>query len=174
MNAFFRCAGMRCAFLAAIVAALGVLPPGRAQDGGAKDKKAATPEAKKIYRNVTADKLEAILKGLNVVYKKGKGKSDGVWVYDFEKSDFKIRLQNFVGNDLWIEAHFKDKTPLEKVNQWNMRAKFSRAVQLAGEKDAVSLEAQLDCVGGVSDAIIRQFIERFDGELVQFAKYLSK
>jgi hypothetical protein len=47
-------------------------------------------------------------------------------------------------------------------------------VQLKGEKDTISLEAQLDCVGGVTDNIIRQFIQRFDGEVAQFNKFITK
>ena len=60
------------------------------------------------------------------------------------------------------------------VNEWNVQAKFSRAVRLKGDKGVVSLESQLDCIGGVTDAIIRQFINRFDGEMQQFTKFAKK
>jgi hypothetical protein len=147
------------------------------EDAKKKDAPAAAKEgegdSKKIYRRATPEKLEAVFKRMNIDFKKVKGKSDGIWLYDYEKNDYKIRVHNYLGNDLWIDAHFSAKTPLEDVNDWNTRAKFSRAVQLK-EKQAVSLEAQLDCGGGVTDGIIRQFIERFDGELVQFTKFLSR
>jgi hypothetical protein len=137
-------------------------------------KQTAPGDGKKVYRNVSSEKLEAILKDMKLDFKKTKGKADGIWFYDFEKNDYKIRLHNYQGNDLWIDAHFNDKLLPVDVNNWNIRAKFSRAVQLKEGRQAVSLEAQLDCVGGVSDGIIRQFVNRFDGELAQFSKFLSK
>ena len=149
--------------LATSVACLGVgLAATRAQDD------------KKIVHNVTAERIEAILKELSVDYKKSAGKSEGIQFYDFERNNYKIRLHNYQGKDLWIDAFFSDALSAEEVNQWNSRAKFSRAVQLKGDKQAVSLEAQLDCMGGVNDLIVRQFIRRFDGEVLQFVKFLAK
>src|SRR4051794_25189351 len=128
-----------------------------------------------VYHEVTTEKLEAILKKLDIDFKKVKGKEEGIHFYDFERNKYKVRLHNYQGKDLWIDAHFSDKADLAEVNQWNVRAKFSRAVLLKGEDPpGLSLESQLDCVGGTSDAIIRQFILRFDGEIAQFVKFLSK
>ena len=172
MNAFLRVAGIGM-MLAALLSA----STGPAQDRSkkeAEEKKAAPADNKQIYRNVIPEKLEAILKSMKIEYTKVKGKTDGIWFYDFERNDYKIRLHNYQGNDLWIDAHFNDKLPLDEVNKWNVRAKFSRAVQLTSGKQTVSLESQIDCVGGVTDGIIRQFIQRFDGELMQFSKFLSK
>jgi hypothetical protein len=149
--------------LATSVACLGVgLAATRAQDD------------KKIVHNVTAERIEAILKEIGVDYKKSAGKSEGIQFYDFDRNNYKIRLHNYQGKDLWIDAFFSDALSAEEVNQWNSRAKFSRAVQLKGDKQAVSLEAQLDCMGGVNDLIVRQFIRRFDGEVLQFVKFLAK
>src|SRR5262249_27497819 len=135
----------------------------------------AEEESAKVYRNVTPEKLEAILADLKIKFQKVKGKEEGVAFYDFERNKYKIRLHNYQGKDLWIDAHFSDKVNLAEINQWNIRAKFSRAVLLKGDDNpSVSLEAQLDCVGGTADILIRQFIERFDGEIVQFVKFLSK
>jgi hypothetical protein len=130
---------------------------------------------KKIYRNVTSERLEAVLEELGLKYTKLPGKSEGIHSYDFERNKFKVRLYNYHGKDLWIDAFFSDPLSLEEVNQWNSRAKFSRAVLIkANEKPAVSLESQLDCMGGVSDVIVRQFVRRFDGEVAQFVKFLAK
>jgi hypothetical protein len=149
--------------LATSVACLGLaIAAGRAQDD------------KKIVQNVTAERIEAILKDLGIEFKKSAGKTEGVQFYDFERNNYKIRLHNYQGKDLWIDAFFSDAMSAEEVNQWNSRAKFSRAVQLKGEKQAVSLEAQLDCMGGVNDLIVRQFVRRFDGEVLQFVKFLAK
>lgn len=169
-------ASIRSAALALVLAAISFVAAA-AQDDTKKtadDKKESPAESKRVYRNVTPEKLETVLKDLNIEYKKVKGKEAGITFYDYEKGGFKIRLHNYKGKDLWIDAHFNEQLTLEQVNNWNVRAKFSRAVKLKGEKETVSLESQLDCLGGVSDGIIRQFVERFDGELTQFSKFLTK
>lgn len=154
----------RCCLLVPSLFAVAFLPgPLKAQD-----------DAKKVYRNVTPEKLEAILADLKIKFQKVKGKEEGITFYDFERNKYKIRLHNYQGKDLWIDAHFSDKVTLDEINQWNIRAKFSRAVLLKGDENPVSLESQLDCVGGTTDIIVRQFIERFDGEIAQFVKFLSK
>lgn len=135
---------------------------------------ARAQDEKKIVHNVTNDRIEAILKELGADFKKSAGKAEGISFYDFERNNYKIRLHNYDGKDLWIDAFFSDAMTPEEINAWNARAKFSRAVQLKGDKQAVSLEAQLDCMGGVNDAIVRQFIRRFDGEVVQFVKFIAK
>lgn len=132
--------------------------------GGAQD-----PE---VYREVKPERLEKILAGLNIKYEKKDGTKPGVVYYDFKRGDQKVRLHNYNGADLWIDSLFNDKATLATVNGWNVKAKFSRAVLL---KDGeVSLENQIDCLGGVTDAIIRQFISRFDGEIKGFTAHLSK
>lgn len=96
----------------------------------------------KVYRNVTADKLESILKDLKITFQKIKGKDEGILFYDFERNNFKIRLHNYHGKDLWIDAHFTDKLKLDEINRWNIQAKFSRAVLLTGtDRSTVSVEA---------------------------------
>jgi hypothetical protein len=136
---------------------------------------AAGGDEEKAYRNVSTEKLEGILKELNITYKKSEGKSEGIYFYDYERNKFKIRLHNYHGKDLWIDALFTDKSSLEEVNVWNRRTKFSRAVLLKNaDKETISLEAQIDCLGGVTDTIIRQFINRFDNEINAFVKYLVK
>ncbi len=129
----------------------------------------------KVYRNVSNEKLEGILKDMDITYKKSPGKKEGVFFYDYDRNNFKIRLHNYNGKDLWIDALFNDKTNLEEINKWNVRAKFSRAVFLKeGEKETISLESQVDCVGGITDGMIRQFVNRFDGEIRDFVKFISK
>ena len=174
MNVFIRVAGIGMMAAAFLSASTAPAQDRSKEEGAREDKKAAPTDDKQVYRNVVPEKLEAILMAMKIDYKKVKGKADGIWFYDFERNDYKIRLHNYQGNDLWIDAHFNDKLPLEEVNKWNVRAKFSRAVQLTSGKQTVSLESQIDCVGGVTDGIIRQFIQRFDGELMQFSKFLSK
>ena len=125
-----------------------------------------------IYNKVAANKLEAILKGLNIDYKKVEAKG-GATAYDFESNNHKLRLVNFGGDDLMIDAHFK-KLPLEDVNQYNLNRKFIRCVAYnLGGNEYTALEANLDCVGGVSDGIVRHFIRAFDEEVKEFSKYVQ-
>jgi hypothetical protein len=130
----------------------------------------------KVATTVTDEKLEKIFKDLELSFKKVPGKKKGVTFFDYVSKTYKIRLHNYEGKDLWIDALFNDKTTLEKINLWNVRAKFTRAVLLKGrdDKETISLEFQLNCQGGVTDGMIRQFIRRFDGEIKDFVEFLGK
>jgi len=129
----------------------------------------------KVQRSVSSAKLESILQDMKIKYDKTAGKEDGIHFYDFERNTFRIRLHNYQGRDLWIDVRFNDQTTLKDINEWNIRAKFSRAVLLKeGDKQSTSLEAQIDCLGGITDGMIRQFIVRFDGELKSFVQFLTK
>jgi hypothetical protein len=129
----------------------------------------------KVYHLVSGEKLESMLKALDVPFKKSAAKKDDVVFYDYERNNYKIRLHNYQGKDLWIDTFFHDKATLEEVNGWNTRSKFSRAVLIKnGDKANISLECQLDCLGGVTDGVIQQFINRFDSEIAAFVKYLNK
>src|SRR5258708_29090037 len=123
---------------------------------------AACAHAQQVYRNLASSKLEKILTDLSIDYKKTNGDKDGIHFYDFRGNGYKIRLHNYHGKDLWIDAVFTDQLSAEDVNRWNVRAKFSRCVLLsANDKITVSLENQYDCLGGCTDAIVRQFVVRF-------------
>lgn len=130
--------------------------------------------AQAVYKNVSSDKLEQILGDLNIQYKKSAGKKEGIYFYDYSRNGFKIRLHNYNGQDLWIDALFTDPLSAEDVNRWNIRAKFSRVVLVdLNNKKTVSLENQFDCLGGCTDAIVRQFINRFDNEVQNFASFVK-
>jgi hypothetical protein len=125
----------------------------------------------KVYRYVTNSQLEKLLKDMDIAFKKVPAKEDGVMFYDFERNNFKLRLHSYGGRDLWLEGIFP-ATSLETVNRWNQRTKFTRAVVVT-EEDSTSLEAQLDCAGGVTEGMVLQFIRRFDGEVQAFAKFIK-
>lgn len=123
---------------------------------------------------VTPDLLEGVLKNLDLAFKKDSEK-EGVHSYNFQRGDARIRLVNYNGEDLWIEAVFDKKITLAQANRWNGDAKYSRCVLLDNDgKTTASLEMQLDCVRGVTDGMIRQFLIRFGGELKDFQKSIAK
>ncbi|HZZ77630.1 MAG TPA: YbjN domain-containing protein [Gemmataceae bacterium] len=129
----------------------------------------------KIYRQVPNDAIEKVLKGLDLKYETGKDKKSEATYYDFKRGEIFYRLYNY-GADLWIETTYEKKMDLDDVNRWNAEAKFSRLVRLE-QKDknpTLSLEYQLDCSGGVAEATIRQYVNRFDEEARKFVKFMAK
>jgi hypothetical protein len=126
------------------------------------------------FKSIPPERLEKILSGLNINFKKAQGKGNNVFFYDFERNNHKVRLTNFGGNDLMIDCLFQ-QVPLAKVNKWNLDRSFVRAVLYPGGGNPyAALESNLDCVGGTSESIIRFFITSFDGEVLAFDEYLKK
>ena len=112
---------------------------------------------------------------LNINYRKVANKNEEVVFYHFKRNNYEIRLHNYGGKDLWIDCIFTEKLPLETINRWNIRTKLSRAVYIKdAAQESVSLESQIDCMGGVTDAIIFRFVERFDDELKKFSGFITR
>jgi hypothetical protein len=136
---------------------------------------AAGVSQEKVYRQVPNDAVERVLQSLELKYQKDelKGKT-GIMFFDFKRGNIEYRLYNY-GHDLWIESTYERSMKSEDINRWNSEAKFSRLV-IIEQKDrtTLSLEYQLDCVGGVTDAVIKQYINRFDEEAKRFAKFDAK
>jgi hypothetical protein len=142
----------------------------------AKWANASTPAVseEEVFKDVTPDRLEKVLNALNINFKKTQGKGNNVFMYDFERQGFKLRVTNFSGLDLMIDGVF-EAAPLAKVNQWNVKRSYIRAVLYPGNgKPYTALEANLDCVAGTSESVIRYFITSFDGEMTAFDDFLKK
>jgi hypothetical protein len=126
----------------------------------------------KVFNLVSDEHLEKLLGSFQLKYEKAerKDKETTTVFFDFKRGDHSYRLFNYK-NDLWIESTFDKAMKPDEINRWNADAKFSRLVAIKqGDKTTLSLEAQLDCAGGVTDAIIRQFINRFEEETKKFSK----
>lgn len=132
-------------------------------------------EEEEVITKVTGDRLEKILKELKIKFKKVPAKEADISTYELERDSFKVRLHNFKGEDLMLDAVFKEM-PLAEVNKYNSGRKFIRVVLYEPDKGKkyTALEANLDCTGGVSDRILRYFIGTFDGELREFAGFIGK
>lgn len=124
-------------------------------------------------KEVTAEKLENILKAQGINYKK-KVNNAGVAMFDFELNGHNLRLYNFGGKDLMIDSHFK-KIALEDANKYNLSRKFIRAVNYK-DKDIeyTSLECNLDCEGGVTEGMIRHWVLSFSEDARHFSDYTKK
>jgi hypothetical protein len=133
--------------------------------------------AQQVYKNVSSEAVERVLRDLGIDHKKTQGKKDTIHNYDYKRNGYNIRLVNYEGKDLWIQAEFTYQLSLDDVNRWNVRAKFSRLVLLQNsttKQNYVSLETQYDCSAGCTDGIIRQFVNRFDGEIRDFVDFFNK
>ena len=130
----------------------------------------------KVYRTVSNDTVEQILQGMQIKFRKEERKSkDGsVMLYEYHTGVSTFRLFNYQ-SDLWLESTYDRPLKLEDVNRWNAQAKFSRLVMIEAEKGktTLSLESQLDCAGGVTDAVVRQYIGRIDEEAKKLSKFMK-
>jgi hypothetical protein len=74
-----------------------------------------------------------------------------------------------------IDAIFT-KYPLEVLNAWNGKAKFSRAVLHKPQAGAeyTALEWNLDILGGVTEDGVRHFLRAFDNEVKLFDKFVGE
>lgn len=125
----------------------------------------------KIVNEVSDKMIESVLDGMKIKYKKMEGK--GVTAFEFESNSHLLRVTNFGGKDLMIDGHFK-VIPLAKLNQYNIDNKFIRAVHYkTNNGEHVALESNLDCVGGVTESIIRYFINAFADDAKKFGKYVQ-
>jgi hypothetical protein len=138
----------------------------------------ATPTvvSEETFKGVTAARLEKILKELKIKFTKDSPEP-GVVSYMFTRNSQPIRLSSFGGEDLMIDRHWAGKVELAKINDWNVKRFFVRAVYYPagkGTEAAIALESNLDCTPGVSESIIRNFINAFDDEVRRFDEYLKK
>jgi Putative bacterial sensory transduction regulator len=129
----------------------------------------------KIMISVSSDKLEGILKDLKITYKKQTSKDMVSQFYDYQSKGFKMRLYNFGGKDLMVDAIFK-KLPLESVNKYNFERKFIRTVLYMpqGGMEYTALEANLDCRPGISENMVRHFLVTFEEEVQAFLTFVNK
>jgi hypothetical protein len=148
-----------CAMIASAAVALSMLTaPVRAQDA-------------KVVKLLTPAHTEEILSGMKVEFKKAPSPREGTHYYDMRRENVAVRLYLYDNKDIMLDAVFRAQS-LEKVNEWNIRAKFSRACLHKDNKgDFVTLESNLDVLGGVTDETIRQFIRTFDAEIKAFVQF---
>lgn len=132
------------------------------------------PGGDKVFTGISNDKLESILKDMKVVYKKSQSKDMVTTLYDYESRNLKLRIYNFGGKDLMVDAIFK-KIPLEQVNKYNFDRKFIRTVLYSppNANEYTALESNLDCTAGTSENIIRRFILGFEEEAVRFLAFVN-
>jgi hypothetical protein len=133
----------------------------------------ARAEDDKVFKGLSPEQTEAFLAKMEIEFKKAESKAPGTFMYDFKRKSFTMRLYHFDGKDIMLDAVFP-VMPLERVNDWNIKAKFSRAtLQKDGRGLFVTLESNLDLLGGVTEGTLKQFVLSFDDEVRLFAKYVG-
>ena len=126
-----------------------------------------------ILPAVTNEKLESILKSLAIEYQK-KISPNGGAMFDFVLHDHRLRLYNFNGEDLMMDANFR-KISLEDANRYNLSRKFIRVVNYKGkDTEFTALEINFDCKAGVTAGMIRHWIVNFGEDVRHFADYAKK
>jgi len=134
----------------------------------------AHAQEEKIFKKLTPEETDELLKKFDIDFKKVDSKTPGTYFYDFKRKNFEVRFYHFEGKDVMLDAVFP-KASIERVNEWNIRAKFSRAcLQRNPKGEYVTLESNLDLVGGVTEGAFKQFFLSFDEELKTFAVFLGE
>jgi len=128
-----------------------------------------------VYRKIPPQALEAILKGLEIEFKKTPIPGENAYLlYSFAKKNHRVILHYYDGKDLMLVSAF-DAIPLVAINEWNETAKFSRAVLSRADKgESSTVEANLDLAGGVTDDTIKHFIRRFDDDLKKYEAHVGR
>jgi hypothetical protein len=125
-----------------------------------------------VYTELPNDRVETILKNANFEFKKTVN-PDGLGMFEFTAHEQALRLHNFAGKDIMLDGHFP-KISLEAANQWNLKKKFVRTVVYKiKDNEFTALEANLEVAGGVTDAIVRQFIVNFTEDIREFQAFIK-
>jgi hypothetical protein len=129
----------------------------------------------KVYRVLTPDQVGAILTDAKIKFTKSTPSGAPTDTdFDFKHNNYGILLTLRDGKMLWISSYFPETT-LKKINDWNIDAKFSRAVLVSqNKKTHAVVEAQLDVAGGCTENMIRRFLESFGQEVAAFDEFLKK
>jgi len=128
----------------------------------------------KVYSALTAEQLESTLKGCNIEFKKIADKKANTFFYDYKAKTFNLRLYYEGGQQLVLDTLFA-AMPLEKVNDWNLGAKFCRAGLGKDDKGGsyTVVESHLNLKGGLTEGAIKEYLKTFVEELDQFQMFAA-
>src|SRR5438552_17523478 len=80
----------------------------------------------KVFRSLTPDAVEKMLKDIKIEYKKSSAKKGDEHYYDFTRNHYRIRLTQFSAEEMMLDCVFRGIS-LDKVNQWNSVTRLTRA-----------------------------------------------
>jgi hypothetical protein len=130
-------------------------------------------QQEKVFPALTPEQLETALKGWKIEFKKITDKKANTFFYDYQTKNFNLRLYYLDGKQLLLDTLF-GALPLEKVNEWNLSGKFSRAGSGKDDKGGTytMVESRLSLKGGVTERAIKEYLASFIEELDQFETFL--
>jgi hypothetical protein len=155
-----------CVALAIGGAVLSVLP-GRGGAQGLGDDR--------VYRYMSTDQLEDILKAQNVAFQKSQNLSEkGTYLYVFKRGGYTLRLTYLDGKELVLDNVYAKAATLDRLNEWNKKARFCRAsLHQDNAGPLITLQYSLDIVGGITRGTIRQFLNQFVDECGRFESFIG-
>jgi len=149
----------------------------RAQERGPRTPPSAPVESGvKIIRSMSTSEMESFLNEMHFDFRKTPSNNPNdknVVFYDFKKNNYDYRVTYFGGQDLMVDVLFPE-AKLETVNNWNRRARFTRAVQYEDNKGKfLALESNFDFLGGVTMDGLKHFFKTYDQEARDFENFLQ-
>src|SRR5438477_5790494 len=125
-------------------------------------------QEEKVFSALTPEQLESTLKASKIEFKKLADKKANTFFYDYQTKNFNLRLYYLDGKQLLLDTLF-GALPLEKVNEWNLGGKFSRAGSGKDDKGGsyTMVESRLNLKGGVTEAALKEYLSSFEEELDQ-------
>src|SRR5579863_8078778 len=126
-----------------------------------------------VYRMLTPEQLEKMLKSSRIEYKKLVDKKANTFFYDYKMKDFNLRLYYLGGKQLMLDSLFAAMS-LEKVNEWNLGAKFTRASLGKDDKGGsfTVIDTHLNLRGGVTQGAVKEFLKAFVEDLEEFQSFV--
>ncbi|HMP60908.1 MAG TPA: YbjN domain-containing protein [Gemmatales bacterium] len=121
-----------------------------------------------IVTKMSARRLERILNSFNDVKNLREVKDDA---YSFEVDGLKILLFNS-GQTMQVAAIFDGRATLERLNQWNLSKKFTRALRNSDHKPV--LDSALELTGGVTELNVKEWLKTYVYMLKEFRKFLEE
>lgn len=130
---------------------------------------AAPTEEIKVYRTLSTEQLESLLKAATIKFQKLEDKKSDSIFYDYKVKSFNLRLYFLGGKQLLLDTLFPAMS-LDKINQWNLGTKFTRAALGDDGKGGsfTAVESRLNLKGGVTEEAIKEYLGAFTEELDQF------
>lgn len=134
-----------------------------------------------IYRKITAEETERLIKEIGLFYSKKKHSSGRIY-FTFRIGGYSagLVLYDCIGDNkktctaLQMKSYFTvkkepgDKT-LSKVNEWNRKNRLLKSY--VGNEGDISLETDLNIRGGVTKETIENFIKGYPFMLDKFVKW---
>jgi hypothetical protein len=113
--------------------------------------------------------MRSILRGLRVEFSE-KPADDSV-AFDFQLNSHKVTLLNHI-KDMQLSACFEGVVDPMKMNRWSQEHFFTRAY--VDEQGCASLGADVNFAGGVTKAMIEEWVNEFSTAVTVFARFVTE